>query len=195
MTLRPIANPSKLATIAIAGALVANLGFPVSNASAHDRRNWRAHHGHAGQWNQRQHRAYHNHRPNKKRHSNGDLIAAGIIGLAVGAIIASEASKNRKRNSYTYAQPYTPQPTYADPYATGYGYNQGAYDPGYVERRPLSDTPATSGPNVITYEDTISTEPWSPGWYDYCTRKYRSFNPKNGTFLGYDGQYHFCVAN
>lgn len=34
--------------------------------------------------------------------------------------------------------------------------------------------------------------PWTPAWYSYCSSKYRSFNPSTGTFLGYDGRYHFC---
>lgn len=34
--------------------------------------------------------------------------------------------------------------------------------------------------------------PWSPEWYRYCDNKYRSFNPRTGYFLGYDGEYHFC---
>lgn len=37
--------------------------------------------------------------------------------------------------------------------------------------------------------------PWSPGWYRYCDQKYRSFNASTGTFRGYDGRDHFCVAN
>ncbi len=35
---------------------------------------------------------------------------------------------------------------------------------------------------------------WSPQWYRYCERRYRSFNPRTGYFLGYDGRYHFCRA-
>jgi hypothetical protein len=34
--------------------------------------------------------------------------------------------------------------------------------------------------------------PWSPAWYDYCSDRYRSFNPRTGYFKGYDGEYHFC---
>jgi hypothetical protein len=34
--------------------------------------------------------------------------------------------------------------------------------------------------------------PWTPAWYAYCEAKYRSFNPRTGMFLGYDGQYHLC---
>lgn len=38
-------------------------------------------------------------------------------------------------------------------------------------------------------------EPWSDEWYDYCSDRYRSFDPRSGTFVGYDGREHFCVAN
>lgn len=34
--------------------------------------------------------------------------------------------------------------------------------------------------------------PWTREWYDYCSRRYRSFNFRTGYFLGYDGRYHFC---
>jgi hypothetical protein len=34
--------------------------------------------------------------------------------------------------------------------------------------------------------------PWSPEWYDYCYARYRSFNPRTGYFIGYDGAPHFC---
>ena len=100
---------------------------------------------------------------------------------------------------------------YHPEYQPGYTYGTQDYDPYYGEnygrnhdsgiRQSLSDLPPDSGhvtrdngPNVITYEDTVTLEPWTPGWYDYCSSKYRSFNPKRGTFLGYDGKHHFCVA-
>lgn len=41
---------------------------------------------------------------------------------------------------------------------------------------------------VVSYRPA----PWSPAWYNYCSRKYRSFNPQNGYFLAYSGQYKFC---
>ncbi|WP_208984881.1 BA14K family protein [Stappia sp. TSB10GB4] len=34
--------------------------------------------------------------------------------------------------------------------------------------------------------------PWTPQWYAYCTRKYRSFNPNTGYYLAYSGRYRFC---
>jgi hypothetical protein len=38
-------------------------------------------------------------------------------------------------------------------------------------------------------------EPWTRDWYEYCSDRYRSFNARTGTFTGYDGEHHFCVAN
>ena len=29
-------------------------------------------------------------------------------------------------------------------------------------------------------------------WYAYCSRRYRSFDPASGTYLGYDGLRHPC---
>ena len=37
-------------------------------------------------------------------------------------------------------------------------------------------------------------EAWSPGWFDYCQNRYRSFNSRTGYYRGYDGQDHFCVV-
>ncbi len=34
--------------------------------------------------------------------------------------------------------------------------------------------------------------PWTRAWYNYCSDRYRSFNPRTGYYLGYDGRYHFC---
>jgi hypothetical protein len=58
------------------------------------------------------------------------------------------------------------RPSYGDPY-----YDRPAYGYGPVGYRAA---------------------PWSPAWYDYCSSRYRSFNPRTGYFKGYDGQFHFC---
>jgi|CXWL01.1.fsa_nt_gi hypothetical protein len=31
-----------------------------------------------------------------------------------------------------------------------------------------------------------------PGWIAYCARRYNSFDPYTGTYLGYDGLRHYC---
>ncbi|WP_244327915.1 BA14K family protein [Roseibium sp. RKSG952] len=35
-------------------------------------------------------------------------------------------------------------------------------------------------------------QPWTPAWYQYCSGKYRSFNPNTGYYLAYSGNYRFC---
>lgn len=32
----------------------------------------------------------------------------------------------------------------------------------------------------------------SPEWFAYCTNRYKSFNPEQGTFTGYDGKTYPC---
>jgi hypothetical protein len=56
------------------------------------------------------------------RRGNGDAVAAGIAGLAIGAIIGSAASRNSGYGpSYGYSYGYGPRYGYARP-AYGYGY-------------------------------------------------------------------------
>lgn len=93
--------------------------------------------------------ARHRHR----HHHHGDAVAAGIFGLAAGALLSGAFSQPR------YYRYYAPAPVYV-PEAPVYYYG-----------RP---------------------EPWTPEWYASCDRRYRSFNPETGYFLGYDGDYHFC---
>jgi hypothetical protein len=94
---------------------------------------------------------------------SGDLAAAGILGLAAGALVVGLASQPE------------PEPVYVNPYRQ-------------PRPRPVREYPET------VYLDGV-LEPWSRDWYDYCSDRYRTFNPQSGTFVGYDGQEHFCVAN
>lgn len=66
------------------------------------------------------------------RYSPGAAVAAGVAGLALGAVVGSQARS------------------------------------GYYPARGSTD------------------------WYAYCARKYRSFDPRSGTYLGYDGRRHYC---
>lgn len=49
----------------------------------------------------------------------------------------------------------------------------------------------------VAYDDPrgYAIEPWTADWYDYCNNRYRTFDAHSGTFTGYDGRQHFCVAN
>lgn len=101
------------------------------------------------------------------RNNGGDLVAAGVLGLAVGALAAGVATAPR-------------EPIYYDDYAPPPRRVYRAAPPRYYVDEPR-----------VAY----GLEPWSPQWYDYCSDRYRSFNPRTGTFTGYDGVTRFCEAN
>jgi BA14K-like protein len=71
----------------------------------------------------------------------------------------------------------------ANPYY-GYGpyYGPGPY---YAGPGPYYPAPYVAGPVVRpgpVYSDAVA----------YCMRRYRSYDPRSGTFLGYDGLRHPC---
>lgn len=102
-----------------------------------------------------------------RHNGGGDAVAAGIAGLAVGVLAgAALASPPPPRHYY-----YVPQDDYR-PAPRVY------YRSSYV--RPV-------------YRGSL--QPWTRSWYRYCSDRYRSFDPQSGTFVGYDGETHFCVAN
>lgn len=99
--------------------------------------------------------------------SNGDLAVAGILGLAAGALAVGLASR---------------QPTYREP----------VYDNPYRRPRP-QPVRDYYPPAPDVYAGSL--EPWSAAWYQYCVDRYRSFDPRSGTYMGYDGERRFCAAN
>jgi len=129
--------------IILSTALFATIAGPVTEAVARD-----YHHGY--------------YRPRYHHHGGGNAVAAGVIGLATGAIIGSALSQTSQPPRVIY---HTPAPIYYPPAPGAHRVYRGGL------------------------------EPWSPGWYNYCSRKFRSFNPRTGTFRGYDGRNHFCDAS
>ncbi len=100
----------------------------------------------------------------------GAAVAAGVLGIIAGGIIASQSRPNTIGPRTYYEPGYDPR---YDP----------RYDPNYY---PPQAYPAYEAP--VTY----SPQQRSQAWYDYCSRKYRSFDPRSGTFLGRDGVRYFC---
>ena len=159
----------KAAVTGLAAAFLATTLLPVATAEA-GHRDWKRYHG--------GHHVVHTKKRKKhRRHNGGDALAAGIVGLAVGAIIADQAYRHRQPD-IVYVQP---QPRYVAP------------QPVYVAPQPVYRAPA---PHVITYDNAVRVtyEPWSPEWYNWCRSNYRSFNASKGTYRGYDGLDHFCVV-
>lgn len=187
----------KKTAIALAGAIALTAAMPLAEATAGSRHHHHHHH-HGG--------------------GGGDVLAAGILGALVGAVLAPPPP------AYAAPVYVAPEPVYVSPVPVYDKYFEvydpppviapppvypepGSYYEEEVVRVPLSEYQSRhvprvdSGPRVITYDDTVggggpvaSTEPWSPGWYDYCRAKFRSFDSKSGTYLGYDGKRHFCVV-
>ena len=114
-----------------------------------------------------------------RHHGNGDAIAAGVLGLAAGALIGGALANDR------------PPPDANRYYDDGY-YNDGYYDR-EVRVRPAPVRRYYVEPRVV-YADRYA-EPWTRDWYEYCSDRYRSFNSRTGTFTGNDGEQHFCTAN
>ncbi len=100
-----------------------------------------------------------------------------MLGLAVGAIAAGALSDPIPYRP-VYDEPIYDEPIYRDP-----------------QPRPRPHRPYYAEPSVVYYQDQAALEPWSPEWFRYCGDRYRTFNPDTGTFIGYDGAEHFCVAN
>ncbi len=103
---------------------------------------------------------------------SGGAAPAGVIGLATGAIIGSALSGPRYYGGPVYYDP--PPYRYLPPHA--YPYRSRAYvnPPRYYQ--PPAYRPVQ----------------WSPEWVAYCARKYRSFNPRTGTYRTYSGRVRMC---
>lgn len=104
----------------------------------------------------------------RKRNNTDAALAAGVIGLAAGAILLGTMSGG--------ASASTPPPAYYPPA------HAPIPAPGPVYGAPIYGAPQAS-PGYL---------PWSPAWYDYCSSRYRSFNPRTGTFTTHGGEQRFC---
>jgi len=99
-----------------------------------------------------------------------------------GAAVVGDAFPAARSPWYGYDYDYDYAPGYSS-YYTGYGpdYYGYGYDPGYTTYS-------------YRYSPGYSTYGYSAGGRDadYCTQRYRSYDPASGTYLGYDGIRHPC---
>lgn len=159
-------NLTKVAVLSAMSALM--VSAPLASASAHD--HWG---GHGPRYwdGPRYYNHHHHHR------GNGNAVAAGVVGLAAGAILGGVLS-----------QPSQPQVIYQAPPPPRAYYPAAPRPQAYYPAAPAYYPPARPAYRPVY-------QPWSPAWRDYCSMKYRSFNPYTGTYRGYDGLDHFCNAN
>jgi hypothetical protein len=74
-------------------------------------------------------------------------------------------------------------------FAVGTLFGTAAAQPRYYAPAPVYVAPPVVYQPVPVY---YAPAPWSPDWYAYCARKYGSFDPRSGTFVGFDGYRHLC---
>jgi hypothetical protein len=115
-------------------------------------------------------------------------IAIVLVGLTVSPASADPRGGGRGRGNYS----------------RGHGRSWGnSRSWGYRHHRPSSDplggfwggvVGGWLGSQFSNREDDVADElePWSEGWYAYCQRKYRSFDPETGTYLSYSGERRLC---
>jgi hypothetical protein len=111
---------------------------------------------------------------NNDKHKDRDLAIGIIGGLAAGAIIGGAI------NDQPHRYPPPPPPRF-EPRRD---YYSRPMPPRYPPRRPI---PEYRG------DPTFAVQPWSRQWRDFCSNRYRTFNPSTGTYLGGDGKWHFCT--
>lgn len=72
-------------------------------------------------------------------------------------------------------------------FAAGTLFGSATARPRYYYYEPA---PVYAGPPPVAY--SYAPPPWTPEWYAYCSRRFASFDPRSGTYLGYDGYLHMC---
>jgi hypothetical protein len=108
---------------------------------------------------------------------HGGGWGGAAAGFAAGAIVGSAVGAS----GYYYG-PY------------GYGYGGGYYGPDYAYGPGYTYGPAYD--DSYAYDDSGYAEGGvavaSGNGASYCAQRYRSYNPRTGTYLGYDGLRHSC---
>ncbi len=77
-------------------------------------------------------------------------------------------------------------------FAVGTIFGNATAQPRYYAPPPVYVAPP---PPPVVYQPVpvyYAPAPWTPDWYAYCARKYRSFDPHSGTYLGFDGYRRLC---
>ncbi|SON55969.1 BA14K-like protein [Hartmannibacter diazotrophicus] len=161
------------ATLACVAATTFTLGTAPLTASTAYADGYRHHHYGDRGWGPPPRREFY-HR-DRDRNRSRDALAAGALGVVAGALLGA-----------TLAPPPPPRVIYTTPVAP--------YEPPVVRYQPPPRIYST-GPvyqNVEVVGQAGGYEPYSDGWYDYCSARYRTFDARSGTYMGYDGLRHFC---
>ncbi|EJF88369.1 hypothetical protein ME1_00688 [Bartonella vinsonii subsp. arupensis OK-94-513] len=102
--------------------------------------------------------------------NSGEALVVGVLGLAAAAVLGKMLTKS-EQPKIIYQTPPQNKIIYQNSPQKQVIYN---VQPS-VQNLPLDQASKAK-------------------WLEYCTKKYRSFNPKTGTFRGHDGLDHPCYA-
>lgn len=118
------------------------------------------------------------------RNHGGDALAAGAIGLGVGAILGSALTDRPYEGGRFYGQGY---------YGNGY-YGGGYYGrPAVVLEGPVYRERQVYYRPVPVYRDYRPARAYrSFDRPDACAARYRTYDYRTNTFVGYDGYRHLC---
>jgi hypothetical protein len=133
------------------------------------------------------------------------LVAGAIVGGAIAAAQPWNYGYGGPYAAYAYDPGYAYAPAY-DAYSYGSGYGAGpaygagpvySYGPGAAYANspgPSYSTGYASGPGAAYAYSPGPSYSTGPGGGDenYCRQRFRSYDPRSGTYLGYDGMRHPC---
>ncbi|WP_436637335.1 BA14K family protein [Microbaculum sp. FT89] len=114
-----------------------------------------------------------------KRVSSGtEVLGGAAVGAVGGAIIGGIIGGSRGAGTGALIGGGTGAVGGAATHAQRY---QNAYDTAYYNCM-----------NQRAAQPAGGMQPWTPAWYQYCSSKYRSFDPNTGYYTTYSGQKRFC---
>jgi hypothetical protein len=123
------------------------------------------------------------------------LVAAALVGLTALTIAApAEAGRGHGRGGWGGGHYYYHDHDGIGALGAGLlGFGVGAIVGSALTPQQVYVAPPPPPPPPAAYSPaSYGPPPWTPDWYSYCYSLYRSFNPRTGTYLGYDGYEHFC---
>ncbi|WP_416356936.1 BA14K family protein [Aureimonas phyllosphaerae] len=116
----------------------------------------------------------------RDRGNAGDVLLGGAVGLAAGALLGSALSQPQQPRYYEPAPRYyepPPRPVYVAP-------------PSYEDTIPAPPR-YYQVPRQARYYDDYGTYTRS-SHVDRCLARYRSYDPRTDTYVGYDGYERRC---
>ncbi|BAQ18158.1 hypothetical protein GL4_2724 [Methyloceanibacter caenitepidi] len=127
------------------------------------------------------------------------FVAALVAVFALVAAAPAEAGRGHGNKGWRGGPggPYVQNNYYGRPYGYRGGSNVSALGAGLVGLAAGAVIGSALTPKTVYVTPPARPvgyrpEPWTEDWYAYCSSRYRSFNPRSGTFVGYDGYEHFC---